>query len=564
MPGKRIPDLPAIAGASTANDDNLVIFDTDASTTKRILRSQLAAGLVGDLPYTPSGGISATTVPTAIAELDTEKVAFTRLDDSDGSNLVGFLQTGSGTVATTVQAKLREFISVKDFGAKGDGVTDDTAGIQAAIYAAEGRTVFFPTGLYRTTSTLYFWAKTALVGEVQGIGVVANRGVTIYADTSVTGYILENAAITLDPSYDDILHSFRLENITVRGNASGTRVSNGVNLGSSGDGFEVRNLKIMNCNVGVKFGKTSAGTDGEQLNCLLKNITVYACNTGILFEECRYQAKIDGMNGDNCGKWLHLKNCTENFHLNLDTFHAEQPDLSSTEVVLVENCNGSLLKASNIDLDIPNAAITIGSGYSFVKITRTTATVKARVKIDNVQIGSGTFYVLNDTDLSVTWTIADMGNLNYPVLQHNINTVLNSGQGYLIYGKGYAYASWSANLKVADAATGGNVGTATIGFAGAQRIGDMAFVQLNISAIDTTGLTAGNSFYIQGLPFTAKNVGVQVGSAVTANITGVPFSCTIAANGTSLRLWKNTGAYALVSDVSSGTGLVYINIAYSV
>lgn len=55
MPGKRIPDLPAIAGASTANDDNLVIFDTDASTTKRILRSQLGLAIAGDL-----GGASGT------------------------------------------------------------------------------------------------------------------------------------------------------------------------------------------------------------------------------------------------------------------------------------------------------------------------------------------------------------------------------------------------------------------------------------------------------------------------------------------------------------------------
>jgi hypothetical protein len=49
MAAKRIPDLTAIAGASTANNDNLVIFDTDANETKRILRSQLALALAGDL-----------------------------------------------------------------------------------------------------------------------------------------------------------------------------------------------------------------------------------------------------------------------------------------------------------------------------------------------------------------------------------------------------------------------------------------------------------------------------------------------------------------------------------
>jgi hypothetical protein len=147
MPAKRIPDLTAISGASTANDDNLVIFDTDADETKRILRSQLAAGLVGDLPYTPAGFISATTVPTAIAEIASDVAA------SSGSSLVGFLQAGSGAAPTTVQAKLRETVSVKDFGAVGDGVTDDTAAIQAAL-GSGAKNVYFPAGQYKTTATI--------------------------------------------------------------------------------------------------------------------------------------------------------------------------------------------------------------------------------------------------------------------------------------------------------------------------------------------------------------------------------------------------------------------------
>jgi len=57
--------------------------------------------------------------------------------------------------------------NVKTFGAKGDGVADDTAAIQAAIDGTSTGILFFPKGTYRVTSTLAVSAKNSLtlVGE---------------------------------------------------------------------------------------------------------------------------------------------------------------------------------------------------------------------------------------------------------------------------------------------------------------------------------------------------------------------------------------------------------------
>jgi hypothetical protein len=64
-----------------------------------------------------------------------------------GASLIGFLGAGADAVRRTVLDKLRESVSVKDFGAVGDGVADDTAAF-AAAFAAK-RLVRVPAGTYR-------------------------------------------------------------------------------------------------------------------------------------------------------------------------------------------------------------------------------------------------------------------------------------------------------------------------------------------------------------------------------------------------------------------------------
>jgi hypothetical protein len=78
------------------------------------------------------------------------------------------ISTGS-TTARSVQDRFADIVNVKDFGAIGDGVTDDTSAIQAAITAQARKQLYFPDGTYVIASALI---GTGLVYCTGSAGVV--------------------------------------------------------------------------------------------------------------------------------------------------------------------------------------------------------------------------------------------------------------------------------------------------------------------------------------------------------------------------------------------------------
>jgi hypothetical protein len=70
----------------------------------------------------------------------------------------GFQQSGAGAVLRAFQDKARDVISVKDFGAKGDGATDDTAAVQAFVtYLCTNHIYgFVPAGTYLLSAKINF------------------------------------------------------------------------------------------------------------------------------------------------------------------------------------------------------------------------------------------------------------------------------------------------------------------------------------------------------------------------------------------------------------------------
>jgi hypothetical protein len=81
--------------------------------------------------------------------------------------------TANDPVIRTVQAKLDDFASVRDFGATGNGSTDDTAAINRALYqlycrennSQIRRSLYFPAGTYKITETITIPTFAKLVGE---------------------------------------------------------------------------------------------------------------------------------------------------------------------------------------------------------------------------------------------------------------------------------------------------------------------------------------------------------------------------------------------------------------
>lgn len=128
-------------------DESVTLHDIDPVSSGVLLALAASGGsaLVGS-----NDGASGT-LWTTIAGF------ITYLRSSVGSSIVGFLQAGTGAVATTAQAKMRERLSVADFGCV--GTVDEYTKLQAALDAAvaQEKDLYFPSigaAEYVTNTTL--------------------------------------------------------------------------------------------------------------------------------------------------------------------------------------------------------------------------------------------------------------------------------------------------------------------------------------------------------------------------------------------------------------------------
>lgn len=234
--------------------------------------------LAGDL----AGTASAPTIATGA--VTSAKIADLTIVDGDISASAAIAQMKVANLTTDLAGKVAKgalVYNVKDYGAVGDGTTDDTTAINAALAAAPaGSTVWFPapTSYYRITNALTVPTGVSAIGSGKACEI--------------------RQATTLKPVFD-VLNA---DNVTIRGftlrlgpgpsatAGSSFRQDNGygycAGVWTNGNHITVSDLHIIDFSMGVYFNGYNGSTIGDgilRLGNTVRDVEIVGANMGILF-----------------------------------------------------------------------------------------------------------------------------------------------------------------------------------------------------------------------------------------------------------------------------------------
>lgn len=213
----------------------------------------------------------------------------------------------------------QDLINARSFGATGDGTTDDTAALQAAINAgiAANADVFIPSGTYKTTSSLLITNTTI---KIYGAGRYATNisytGTSSAIICSGWGGIIDNLAVyTTSQNANGIEAGNDSRNcvisnayIQVNGGYSALNTGAGILLAGNGGwsgGLEIRTTYVLAFKYGIKMTGTNTSTDTwttvSMYNCWFAGSQLPTGSAGIYMDQytngigtCLYGGTIEG------------------------------------------------------------------------------------------------------------------------------------------------------------------------------------------------------------------------------------------------------------------------------
>ena len=270
------------------------------------------------------------------------------------------------------------YVNVKDHGAKGDGVTDDTEAIRAAIAAAktEGneKPVYFPAGSYLISETLNFY-RVSLFGEgikntkllfSAGHLYIGHQGIYC-CDLYVELLAGNNDAMAIECYY--MTQAARLENVYCR--------NGGISMTRSWY-FTVSNIYVSYSSH-KSYGLKLFGTAGEGgVNAgNFNGIFLYGGTVGVLIDGANYVCETNIFNACTIEGFsqeaIKLINGASTHHFN--GVYCENSAASTTPIVATVDDQSGYLICNDVMVRGTQTADTLFSGdvISFNIICTTTA-----------------------------------------------------------------------------------------------------------------------------------------------------------------------------------------------
>ena len=220
---------------SKINTSSLSISNSNVSNSTNIdiAKINLSGLSISNSQVASNAAISQSKLQLGITDTEVASAA------GINSNKLSFTQTGTGASARTVANRFQDTISVKDFGALGNGSNNDTTAIQNALNqaAVAGVSVYLPAGTYIVHDTIRIPSDTHFFGSGEKSIIKMNKDIDNITTLVRTGerndkrknIVIENMTLDFNRERWQYRDSSQSNYLTARtNNASGTRPADNV------------------------------------------------------------------------------------------------------------------------------------------------------------------------------------------------------------------------------------------------------------------------------------------------------------------------------------------------
>jgi hypothetical protein len=460
----------------------------------------------------------------------------------------------ASTYSRNLHAKLSDFPSVKDYGALGDGTTDDTAAINAAI--AANLTVYFPEGVYRVIDRIRI---TNSGQRIYGAGtentfILSESTVaTIEVDNNLTGWEIYDLTLDRPAAYRPATSG--MNGIYVAGTCNLVKIENvevyhhydGFSLGPTGysyihncladsnyrHGFNIshavttggfqwsiyKSLAELNDGYGFVFQTSSSGSGSTSCGDLI-NISTYANKLGGLWYLGTTQWPINAIRirGGFFGE-------DGNHELYLDTYGSSSHQISDVFTELAGNSACGVASGT--------AATHVGSGFK-ITANNTDVNLSGCVAILNYYNGFETSAgrsIFTSCESRLNGVSASAGNTYGFKLSAGLNTVTGcASRGNTTYG---IYCGVDSNVIVGNDLRENTTGAISVAstLVSSQVVGNLPETMGQIQGLTYIADTNNNELLTFGSAASAtNNVKISNSNAANPQIEAVGDSASISIN----------------------------------